>query len=91
MIINQCLRAGQPIPDVFANPPELFFGSSFYLEAFIVLDRERNTGFDIGYIPLRSIIDYGLYYGLNSDELHDLVTIIQIVDNEMTKHRKSKG
>lgn len=72
---------GNPLPPRIANAPELSEGLEFYFEAFFELDSERHHGEGLMPIGWWSIVRYGQYYGLNSEEIEDLVYLIRRMDD----------
>ncbi len=89
MIIDS-IRAGRPYPDAIANAPSLEPHEVFYFNAYQELSTCRQT--ELGLIPWTAIREYAHEYGTSID---DLVTIILLIDVEVTKEaaktRKTKG
>lgn len=91
IIIRQCLRFGDPIPEKIKNAPELQKGLEIYLQAFFDLDSERSGGMGLTRIPWSSIRDYGLFYEFDSDQIEDLFYHVRKMDDANLKRLSKKN
>jgi hypothetical protein len=62
----------------------------FYLKAFYDLSTCRQSGFGPGPIPWDKIIQYGLWYGLDSCLIEVFVDIIREMDTAYLEHHASE-
>lgn len=69
-------------PKALSNRVEVSPVLSFYYEAFIVLSSSRTVGMATNPIPLSEMLAYCDLYGLDGDERHDFVYLIQSLDRE---------
>jgi len=89
-VIAECLRSGQPIPDKFANPPELPVGTEFYFDSFFELSTERSIGFGEGPIPITSILQYARYHDLDDSLEYELIFFVRQLDFHYLQYQASK-
>lgn len=59
------------MPEELQDPPELLFGSEFYMDVFSDLNTERQSGMGMGRIPVSKILDYCHRY-----EFDDVTTYV---------------
>lgn len=88
ILIQQALKNGEELPDFIKNKPYLFDNSlQFYLQAFFVLESERQIGFGISSIPITKIIEYARYLGYQDHtDMYDFITIMRELDGVALKH-----
>lgn len=81
-VLQQALKNGEELPDFIKNKPYLIDDSlQFYLQAFFILESERQVGFALGSIPVTRIIEYGKHLGYeNYSDMQDFVYIIRRLD-----------
>lgn len=93
-ILQQALKNGEDLPDFIKNKPELIHESlQFYLQAFFVLESERQVGYaGVSPIPVMSIINYGRFLGyVDNSQLHDFVNIVRMLDQvALSSYNESK-
>ena len=87
-LLQQALKNGEELPDFIKNKPYLLDESlHFYLQAFFVLESERQVGFAVSSIPVTKIIEYAKFLSYESyDEMRDFVEIIRALDSVALKH-----
>lgn len=88
-VLQQALKNGEELPDFIKNKPDLIDESlQFYLQAFFVLESERQLGFGVvGPIPVTSIINYAQFLGYTDrQEVYDFVNLIRELDKVALKH-----
>ena len=81
LIIEQCERFGQPLPESIANKPELFPGSAVYYDAFWDLKIEN-------VISWQSIANYAMFYGFDEEQTEDLFNHVRALDLAFNKNKK---
>lgn len=80
-LLQQAIKNGDVLPDFVKNKPYLIDdGLHFYLQAFFVLESERQIGFGVAPIPITKIIQYAEYLGYTKDTMQDFVEIIRQLD-----------
>lgn len=90
-MIKEALRARRPLPSIFADPPQPFFGTDIFFQAFQELSRERETApgslFPIKQRDIRDWVDRAGYMGdLDfADELTSHVRALDAVWLEVTR------
>lgn len=88
-ILQQALKNGEELPDFIKNKPTLIDESlQFYLEAFFILESERQLGFaGVSSIPVTAIINYAHFLGYTDrQQAHDFVNLIRELDKVALKH-----
>lgn len=90
-LAKQAIRAGQPIPDRIANAPELILGLDLFINAFLDLDSERNSGFALGPIPWTKIKEYAQTYDFDLELTEDLIYYVKALDNDYLKKQAAKA
>lgn len=92
-VLQQALKNGEELPDFIRNKPELIDeGLHFYLQAFFVLESERQVGFNVSPIPITKIIEYAKFLSYNThEEMFDFVSIIRALDMVVVKHYNDKA
>lgn len=83
-VIEQCYRAGRPIPKWISGAPSLRPGLSWIYQAFNQLSTERN-GWGGG-IPWSKIMEYADRLGLDADDRSDLLFFIREMDRAYQDH-----
>lgn len=92
-VLQQALKNGEELPDFIRNKPELLDeGLRFYLQAFFVLESERQVGFGIAPIPITKIIEYAKFLTYQThEEMYDFVSIMRSLDMVVVKHYNNKA
>jgi hypothetical protein len=62
----------------------------FFLNAFFDLETERPISFSVGYIPWSKIIEYSIFYKLDSRQRDRFIFLIREMDNEYVKYQREK-
>jgi len=65
-------------------------GLELYFTAWIELDPDRPTGWDVRPIPWSSISEYAAAFGIKGEQRDDLFYIVRKMDNAYLKHLQSK-
>lgn len=73
------------------NKPELNPGNELYFIAYQELDAERPPGYSATRIPGSKIIEWGLYYGLDGEEIEDLKYAVTQMDIALLDKINSKN
>lgn len=89
-IIEQCLRERLPFPKTIESAPELWIGSELWFGAFLDLDGDRPSGWDIRPIPWMVIKDYARTYDFEEDQANDLFYFVRGMDKAYIKHCQKK-
>jgi hypothetical protein len=91
-------RLGKKLDAPVNIEPILRYGLEFYLDAFFDLDTERSHGMGWTRIPWSQIVQYGLFYNLDDEQMDDLVYFIIRMDiahitrlDEKREAEKAKG
>jgi hypothetical protein len=85
----QMKRDGIEVPDNVAKQPVLQGNLIGYLDAFYELDTERSHGLALVRIPWSRIVQFGVHYGFDVEEL---VFFIRKMDDALLEQlRKTKG
>jgi len=90
-IIVQAMRFGNPIPDRIVNAPELQIGLQLYLDAFLHLDSERQSGFGPAPIPWSAIKEYAEYLKLDGEQTSDLFFFVRKMDSAHLERLQAKS
>lgn len=90
-IIAQAKRCRDPIPERIRNKPRLHFNLSFFLDAFLELDTDRDVGMGFGPIPWSSLHNYAVVHELCGGAYDDFMYLLRQLDNAYIKHITSKG
>ena len=69
-----------PVPDAMRNPPELWEGLEFYLNAFYALNSCRQIGMGRGPIPWTAVLEYGRLYCETAESFEDLQYHVRALD-----------
>ena len=95
VLTQQVLKNGGTLPDFIKNRPYVLDESlQFYLQAFFMLESERQIGFGIYPIPLTKIIEFGKFLGYTDyADMYNFIHIIRELDsftiNYYSKSNKS--
>lgn len=73
-------RKKRPLPDWYLDEPVLIHGEQFFINAFWLLNTERNVGMDLGEIPWSKIVKYGRHCQLDRDMIDILVYVVRELD-----------
>lgn len=80
---NQQALAGRPVPEGFADRPELTPHESFLWTAFHDLGTERQLGMGVGPIPWSVARQYAAAQGIDDEDgFSDFWAVIRLVDAE---------
>ncbi len=90
LIVDECNRLGEPIPDKIANAPTLDAGMDFFISAFFELSTERQLGFGEGPIPISAIHAYSRHYEMTDDEEYEFIDVIRELDAAYLKKQAKK-
>lgn len=85
------MREGLPLPRRMQEAPELEQGLEFYYHAFWALNSDRPLGFGEGLIPRTAVYDYSRHWGLDMEEIEDLMHHIREMDKVYLRSRNKKG
>lgn len=88
-VLQQALKNGEELPDFIKNRPNLIDESlQFYLQAFFILESERQLGFSgVSSIPVTAIINYAHFLGYTDRQAtHEFVNLIIGLDKVALKH-----
>lgn len=87
-LLSQALKNGAELPDFIKNKPYLLDPSlHFYLQAFFILETERQVGFGVYSIPITKIIQYGKFLGYeNHNDMYNFIQIIVALDKVAVKY-----
>lgn len=88
-VIDQAIEKDLPIPDSLANPPQIKFGLEIYWNAFLNLNCDRASSFDVGPIPTVAILSYASYYDI--DDVESFLEVIRRMDNAFIEHHTKKN
>lgn len=91
MIIQDCERHGDELPDQIKNAPILEDWMLFYFDAFHELGTDRQFGFQAGPIPMSSLFLYVDRYDFSEDDAEDFFFIIRQMDNHFLKEQERKA
>ena len=94
MIIQRCYRDRLPLPNRIKNAPDLWLGLEFFYVAFLDLDSERPTGWNIGRIPWSAIDRYASYLGLidpDDEQRGDLFYLVRSLDSAFVEYHIAEG
>jgi hypothetical protein len=80
---------GVEIPQVVSEQPLLQSNLLGYLDAFYELDTERSHGFALVRIPWSRIVQFGVHYGFDVEEL--VFFIRKMDDAHLDQLRKTKN
>lgn len=90
-IINQCLRERLPLPQAIQKAPVLWLGLELFFGAFLDLDGDRPSGWNMRPIPLLTIVDYAKAYNITGEQREDLLYYVRGMDRAYMKHETKKG
>ena len=90
-IMQQCLRERVPFPKAIENAPDLWFGSELFFGAFLDLDGDRPSGWDVRPIPRSVIMDYCRESEITGEQADDVFTIVRKMDKAYIKHCQKKS
>ncbi len=90
-IIAQAKRCNDPIPERIRNKPRLHFNLSYFFNAFVELDSERDVGMGFGPIPWSSLHQYALFHELSGEAYEDFMYLLRELDRAYIKHVAKKG
>jgi len=90
-ILEQCLRERLPIPQAIQNAPELWMGLELFFGAFLDLDGDRPSGWDIRPIPYLIMVDYCAAYNIVDEQREDLLYLVRAMDRAYIDHQKKKN
>lgn len=81
-LLQQAIKNGDDLPDFIKNKPYLIDESlQFYLQAFFILETERQVGFGVSPIPISKIISYGHFLGYKDyEDMYYFIHIIRQMD-----------
>ena len=79
---------GRDFPEWYNKVPLIGLGEDFYLSAYSDLSTCRQVGMGQGPIPWDKIVQYGLFYGLDNENIDFLIKIIGYVDIEFFKRQE---
>lgn len=91
--IRAGIEKGRPIPSWVLEEPLITEEDNFYLKAFKILSTSRINSMSAGVIPWSAILDYGIRFGLDSENLDPFLDIIMQMDDsylEMIAKRDKK-
>lgn len=80
-IRQQAKLAGDPLPDRIKNKPRLRSGLSFYYQAFLDLDTERDLSAGAQQIPWSAIVKYAAHCDCDQIESEEMEYLVRYLDN----------
>ena len=78
--VESGIAKGRKPPDWFLEEPLMSEEDEFYLKAFNILGTSRINGMGAGPLPWDKILEYGIKYGLDSENLDLFLEIILAMD-----------
>ncbi len=88
--IESGMEKGRELPQWYLDEPSISVEDSFYLKAFIILGTSRINGMTVNHIPWDKILDYGLKFGLDSENIDSFLGIIMEMDRAFLKEISKK-
>jgi len=90
-LVQQAMRAGEPIPDRIVNAPELHLGCELYLQAFYDLDSERTHAMGLTAISWSSMMQYAIMNDLDEEQTESLIYHVRRMDQDHLKRLAKKN
>lgn len=89
LIMEECIRRGQPPPESIQNAPVLFEGLHLYYTAFLDLNGCRQLGQAMGPIDWLAIDRYCQRYDIQEEQYEDMHYFVARMDEAfLTYHRE---
>lgn len=90
LVARQCAREKAPLPEKFANAPELLPGLDLYYSAFFDLSTCRPLGFAEGPIPWLAIDRYCEANDIEGEQREDLHFHVRALDRAYLQWRANQ-
>ena len=90
-ILEEHERTGKPLPEKIKNAPKLNSGLEFYMSVFALLATCRNMN---GYIPFIDIESFCRMYdirGVQKEDLHNHIRVMDIAYNKFQEKKRPRG